>query len=58
MCCLRLARARLASLVVPGPPHHVTQRANGRARTFFDEADDALYRDRLAENCRRAAVAV
>jgi putative transposase len=50
--------ARLARVVVPGYPHHVTQRGNGRARTFFDESDYALYRDLLAEHCRAAAVEV
>src|SRR3954447_5579249 len=50
--------ARLARVVVPGHPHHVTQRGNGRARTFFDDADYALYRDLLAEHCRAAAVEV
>jgi len=50
--------ARLARLVVPGLPHHVTQRGNGRARTFFDEADCALYRDLLAEHCGAAGVEV
>jgi putative transposase len=40
--------ARLARLVIPGLPHHVTQRGNGRAQTFFEEADYALYRDLLA----------
>ena len=50
--------ARLARVVVPGHPHHVTQRGNGRARTFFGEADYALYRDLLAENCRAADVEV
>jgi putative transposase len=50
--------ARLARVVVPGHPHHVTQRGNGRARTFFDDADYALYRDLLAENCRAADVEV
>ena len=50
--------ARLARLVVPGLPHHVTQRGNGRARTFFDDDDYRLYRDLLAENCRAAGVAV
>jgi putative transposase len=45
-------------LVIPGLPHHVTQRGNGRARTFFDDDDYALYRDLLAENCRVAAVEV
>ena len=50
--------ARLARVVIPGHPHHVTQRGNGRARTFFGDADYALYRDLLAENCRAADVAV
>jgi putative transposase len=50
--------ARLARVVVPGHPHHVTQRGNGRARTFFGDADYALYRDLLAENCRAAGVEV
>ena len=31
---------------------------NGRARVFFSNADDALYRDLLAEHCRAAGVAV
>jgi putative transposase len=50
--------ARLARVVVPGHPHHVTQRGNGRARTFFDEADYALYRDLLSANCRAANVEI
>jgi putative transposase len=50
--------ARLARLVIPGLPHHVTQRGNGRARTFFSDADYALYRDLLARACRAADVAV
>ncbi len=39
------AMARMARLVVPGIPHHVTQRGNGRARTIFGDDDYALYRD-------------
>src|SRR5216684_7215921 len=50
--------ARLARVVIPGHPHHVTQRGNGRACTFFGDADYALYRDLLAENCRAATVEV
>ena len=50
--------ARLARLVVPGVPHHVTQRGNGRQRTFFEEGDYALYRDLLAETAREARCAV
>ena len=50
--------ARLARLVIPGLPHHVTQRGNGRAQTFFGDADYTLYRDLLAESCRAADVAI
>ena len=50
--------ARLARVVLPGLPHHVTQRGNGRARTFFDDADYKCYRDLLAESCHRAGVEI
>src|SRR6266700_6437211 len=50
--------ARLPRLVVPGLPHHVTQRGNGRAQTFFGDADYALYRDLLAASCRAAQVEI
>jgi putative transposase len=50
--------ARLARVVIPGLPHHVTQRGNGRARTFFGDDDYALYRDLLAASCRAAGVDV
>src|SRR5437870_11094383 len=49
---------RLARVVIPGHPHHVTQRGNGRARTFFDDGDYALYRDLLGASCRAADVEV
>jgi putative transposase len=50
--------ARLARLVIPGLPHLVTQRGNGRARTFFGDDDYDLYRDLLAEHCGAAGVEV
>jgi len=50
--------SRLARLVVPGLPHHVTQRGNGRAQVFFSDDDYALYRTLLAESCRAAGVEV
>ena len=50
--------ARLARVVIPGHPHHVTQRGNGGARTFFGDDDYALYRDLLATHCRAASVEV
>ena len=48
--------ARLARVVLPGIPHHVTQRGNGRQQTFFADGDYALYRDLLAAACREAGV--
>jgi putative transposase len=50
--------ARLARAVFPRIAHHVTQRGNGRQKTFFDDSDYALYRDLLREHCARADVAV
>ena len=46
--------ARLARIVIPGTPYHVTQRGNRRQQTFFEDADYALYRDLLADAARRA----
>ena len=46
--------ARLAHVVIPGIPHHVTQRGIGRARAFFEDGDFALYLDLLAEAAQRA----
>ncbi|HEY5721885.1 MAG TPA: transposase [Allosphingosinicella sp.] len=50
--------ARLSRVVIPGFPHHVTQRGNGRSRTFFSDEDYALYRDWLGETCRSNGVEV
>src|SRR5882724_1640274 len=50
--------ARLARTVFAGLPHHVTQRGNGRAQTFFGEADYQLYRDLLVEHTAAAGVEV
>ncbi len=46
--------ARLPRLVIPGHPHHVTQRGNRRAQTFFEEVDYALYIYLLSEAARKA----
>ena len=45
---------RLARLVIPGIPHHVTQRGNRRDMTFFGDEDYAVYRAMLAEAAGRA----
>ena len=49
---------RIARIVLPGVPHHVTQRGNRRERIFFHEEDYTLYRDWLAESCRKFGVEV
>jgi putative transposase len=50
--------ARLARAVFEGIPHHITQRGNGRAQTFFSDADYRLYRDLLTEHAAKSGVAV
>lgn len=40
--------ARLARIVVPAVPHHVTQRGNRRQEVFFSDEDYAQYRDLVA----------
>lgn len=49
--------ARLARFVLPGAPHHLTQRGNGRQQTFFSSDDYSAYRDLLAEHCAAHDVA-
>ena len=49
---------RLARFIVPDIPHHVTQRGNGRAQTFFCDEDYAIYLDLLRTQTRRYGVAV
>lgn len=48
--------ARLARIVVPDVPHHVTQRGNRRQPVFFSDADYAAYRDLLSAACAAAGV--
>ncbi len=50
--------ARLARTVIPNIPHHVTQRGNGRAQTFFEEGDYQFYLDLLKEHCDAARVSI
>jgi putative transposase len=45
---------RRARLVVPGIPHHVTQRGNRRQPTFFSESDYAHYLRLLRRWCGEA----
>ena len=48
----------MARLVVPGVPHHVTQRGNNRQAVFFDPAGRRLYLALLKAHAERFGVQV
>jgi putative transposase len=50
--------ARIARVVVPGYPHHVTQRGNRRQETFFEKDDYHAYRELMAEWCGECGVEI
>ena len=50
--------ARLARVVAPGLPHHITQRGNRRQKVFFGDVDYETYKSLMAEHCAAAGVAV
>jgi putative transposase len=41
--------ARLARIVIPGLPHHVTKRGNRREAIFFEDDDHEVHLGQLAE---------
>ena len=49
---------RIARLIAPGIPHHITQRGNRRMETFFREEDYQTYLSLMAEWCRKLRVSV
>jgi putative transposase len=48
----------MARIVIPGIPHHVTQRGNRRQKTFFGRTDFLKYKSLLAEWSHRFNVDV
>jgi putative transposase len=50
--------ARLARLVIPGLPHHITQRGNRRQQTFFNDGDYSAYVELMSEWCREEGVEI
>ena len=44
---------RIARVVAPGVPHHITQRGNRRQQTFFCDEDYEVYLDLMARWCSR-----
>jgi len=50
--------ARLARVVLPGYPHHITQRGNRRQDVFFKEEDYYYYLDLLKQWCGEEQVEI
>ena len=44
---------RIARLIAPGYPHHITQRGNNRAQVFFDDEDRQTYLGLLANYTKK-----
>ncbi|MFH0980549.1 MAG: transposase, partial [Planctomycetota bacterium] len=49
---------RVARIVLPGQPHHVTQRGNNRQDVFFVDDDRHAYLHLLQAHCERYAFTV
>jgi putative transposase len=49
---------RVARIVIPGWPHHVTQRGNNRQDIFFVDDDRRFYLQLLGEQARRFGLSV
>lgn len=47
---------RLARIVIPGVPHHVTQRGNNWQDIFFTEEDRSIYLEWLAQYSAEAGL--
>ena len=50
--------ARLARVVLPGYPHHITQRGNRRQPVFFKESDYSHYLELLKEWCAAEGIEI
>lgn len=50
--------ARMARVVVPGIPHHITQRGNRRQEIFFKEEDYEEYKSLMREWCNANGVEI
>ena len=46
--------ARMPRIVVPGYPHHVTQRGSRRQKTFFCDDDCRYYVELLSASAQQA----
>jgi len=49
---------RIARIIAPGYPHHITQRGNNRAQVFFDDEDRQTYLDLLAKYVKKYSLQI
>ncbi len=49
---------RIARIIAPGYPHHITQRGNNRALVFFDDEDRQTYLTLLAAYAEKHALQI
>lgn len=49
---------RIARIIAPGYPHHVTQRGNNRSVVFFDDEDRQTYLDLLAKYSKQHSLQI
>ena len=49
---------RIARIVIPGIPHHITQRGNRRQSTFFSNSDYLIYLSTMAVSCEKQRVEI
>jgi putative transposase len=50
--------ARIARVVVPGFPHHITQRGNRRQQTFFCDGDYRAYLELMSRWSQQSGVEI
>ena len=50
--------ARMARVVIPGIPHHITQRGNRRQPVFFCDQDYRYYKTLLSKYCQKSGTEV
>jgi putative transposase len=49
---------RIARIIAPQYPHHITQRGNNRTDVFFDDEDKAVYLSFLNDYCNKWIVEI
>jgi putative transposase len=49
---------RIARIIAPGYPHHITQRGNNRTQVFFDDEDRLTYVSLLANYSKKYSLQI